>query len=439
MRYLLLSAIAVISSLNLSAGTPERLQPKSHARQSVRQYSTKAAEAGALWRSRAQKAYGWDQSKAQWVLEDSYEITYNADGLKTESRLTDVDGISVETYTYNDNGNLATKLTQVADGAGKPLVNSQKLSREYDSRLTSFVTFNDQNIWLNNGWRPSNNYKQLITRNADGNITLMERAIFYDGYYDPTYRLSVEYGPDGKAISISESELTYDGIELFWRPGETISDIEWYSTDGQIVSAEDLFSGANRISKATITDEDDFVIEVSATYNDDGSYTAVMSADDEGLIIRSTMTYTPVDANGSCTYLTVTTYTEEGLTFTETIKEEYLVDAFGLTLLEEVTVDEDGDSFVETGVKGEVTYDPAYGYPLEWIVKEHDEESGDYVNAFRAVYSDYVDVKGVNAVESELAEGKELWFNLQGMPVDNPSSPGLYIRKTSAGSSVVKK
>ena len=103
----------------------------------------------------------------------------------------------------------------------KKFENSTKTERSYDNKLTSVITNNRQWIWIDNDWNMAGNcYQRIITRDNDGNITSAVIAVLLDGKYDPTRRLDITYA-DGKAVTLKESELTYDGIEYKWVDGLT--------------------------------------------------------------------------------------------------------------------------------------------------------------------------------------------------------------------------
>lgn len=430
--------IALCVALAVPAGQASLRDKVNHGKQVVvakkarknapRNFSARAAEAAALWCATTQKAYGWDGE--DWSLEETYAIQYDNQGRKTQQDVTDVEGyVNREVYTWNAEGMLATRLSTVAESADGEFENNSKLARSYDSRVPSFITANEQYTWNGSAWAESNYYTQTVTRNADGNVTGMERAVYFQGVIDPTYRLTVTYGADGKAATIHESDLTYDYStgEYGWSQGSLISDIVWENTDGQILSTEELFTGANRIKSATITDlEFEMDYHYTAEYNADGSYTVTMTIHDDEYDedMQSEIIYTPTDANGSYTTETTTTYIDaDGPYYSESMQETYRYDAYGLILLEEVLYEGE----VEGRIEGTVEYDSENGYPLCWTLQEFDYDTEEMVNTFRAEYGDYINAGVADVVVD--AEAPVQYFNLQGIRINEPVAGQVVIRR----------
>lgn len=401
-----------------------------------RAYALKAAEAAQLWCATTQKAYGWNGE--EWELDETYDIQYDGNGQPVVRDITDFSGfITRETMTYNDNGMLSTRLTEEAESADDPFVESGKLSREYDTRVVNFITVNDQQMKYGDSWQPSNAYTQTVTRNEDGNVVLMERAVWFQGVYDPTYRLMIEYGEDGKASRIEESNLVYDydTDDFVWQSGQVITDIVWDRTDGQILSIDDICFGSNRISSFTGIDE--YGMEGSATveYFEDGGYEAHLVAYDpiEDEDIDAWNVYTPLDENGSCKLENIVNYIYDGYPyFTDVTIETNVYDEYGLILLEEVKCGDGLMTWIEGRIEGEVEYDVNYGYPLTWMLSEYDPEEYELYPVFMAEYSDYIGLTGIDSVKDNGRSSEEaVYYDMHGHKVSNPAS-GLYIRRTGS-------
>ncbi len=396
---------------------------------SKKKHAARAAEAAAKWCALTQKAFGWDGE--EWQLEETYAMTYDQVGNVLEQEVTDYDGyINREVNTWNDNNLLATRISTVAESADADFENYGKLSRSYDDKVPTFITVNEQYRWDGDQWEASNYYTQTVTRDAAGNVTAMERAVYFQGVLDPTYRLTVTYGADGKAETIKDSNLQYDysSGEYEWVDASLVSDIVWETTDGQILDAEDLFAGANRVKSATVTDlEFGDVYYYTAEYAADGSYTVTMNMHDDywDEDAEAVMTYTPLDANGSYKVVNVETYIADGEPYySTTVVQTGKYDAYGLILLEEVTYDGE----VDERTVGTVEYDTEHGYPLTWTVQVYDIDEDEMINAFRAEYSDYIDA-GVADALIDSTDAPVEYFNLQGMRVDNPAAGNIYIRR----------
>lgn len=339
--------------------------------------------AAQVWRPATQKVSAWTDSV--WVVSETYSTQYTSQGKIASQEIRDEDGnLSSETYTYNPQGMMTTKVTMQLPKGETQWQNSQKIERTYDSRLSSFITFNDQYVWTNGKWQPSNNYKQQITRDGKGNIVKMERSVFYQGIYDPIHRLTVRYDNKGVAYEIATQDLRANSLtgELAWVAGDKFTNIVWEETDGQITSLEKVFEGANRISSAKVIKSDGLEYALTATYSA-GGYTSTMTSED----LTSTITFTPLDEYGSYETSTMTDYAEAGI---ETITEKYLVDAYDNILLNE-TIYTMGDETELTRMVGEVEYDADKGYPLSWKLTEYNAETDAYDPILLAEYSDYTD------------------------------------------------
>ncbi|MDE6285815.1 MAG: hypothetical protein K2L99_02335, partial [Muribaculaceae bacterium] len=361
---------------------------------------------------------------------------YDQEGRILVSEVEDYDGyINREENTWNENGMLATRVNTVAESADEPFKNYTKLSRTYDEKVPSFIIANEQYSWNGEDWSESNFYTQTITRDAAGNVTGMERSVFFQGALDPAYRLTVTYGADGKASTIKDTTLDYDydAGDYVWVEGSLISDIEWENTDGQILSVEELFTGANRIKSATITNlEFDEVQNYTAEYAADGSYTLTMTSHDDywDEDVKSVLYYTPLDENGSYKTVIVNTYYENGDTepyMSESTTEKGEYDAYGLILLEELSYSDGFYEEVEERTVGTVEYDTENGYPLTWTVQVYDPEDEVMMNVLRAEYSDYINAGVADAIID--ADAPVEYFNLQGMRINEPAAGQVVIRR----------
>lgn len=406
----------------------------------VKRFASRANNAATLWCAQTQRAFGWDGNK--WQLDEVYSFGYNSQGRIMTQSVTDSDGsITRETNQWDANGMLTARRTEYARSASASFTQTKRLTRKYDDRLTSFITLNDQQIKQNNSWVPSNSYTQTITRNEDGNITLMERAVWFQGIYDPIYRLHVVYGPEGEATEIKTEDLQYDGLkqEYYWKPGSSYKDIVWDRTDGQIVGIDNLYDGANRIASATaIIGGQEYRIE--AEYADDGSWTArsIQFDADADLDLEERIEYTPLDENGSCRIVNTISYVEDDNSIgAERRIMTYKYDANGLILLEEMVYDNGETTETIDKTVGEVTYDETYGYPLRWTVSTLNPESGAMVYAYLAEFSNYISIEQ-SEIAGISADGSATLLNLMGQPVSNPKKGQILLRRTARGFEKIK-
>lgn len=383
-----------------------------------------------LWVAKSQKAYGWTGS--DWALNEVYTQSYTRDGLISIQTVADMEGgVSRQAFRYNSNGKMISRVTSVAPSLSGPFKETQKLTRTYDHILTGFVTLNDQQVLVGSTWQPSNCYTQTITRNDAGDVLRMERAVFFQGIYDPTHHLDVIYNEYGGATGITTEDLDYDYSkqDYYWKPGPSYKDIVWDRFDGQVVSLDDLFSGANRIKSAiaTIGGEE---YRISAEYFEDGRWIShrLQFDPDVDLDLEEVTEYTPIDDNGSCKIVSTMGYVEDGAMIgAEQHIYNFLYDANGLILLEEELYDNGESVEVVARTVGEVEYDSENGYPTCWTVAVLAQDLGEMVNAFRAEYEDYVNL-GTSAIdEVEIRGGAARFYDFHGIPVVTPQKGRILI------------
>ena len=198
---------------------------------------------------------------------------------------------------------LSKKLSEVSENGGVDFVNSRLQERIYDEVLTSVIVDHKDFLWIGSQWEVSgNNYIRKITRDADGNITDVEIAPMFLGEYDPTQRLHIVYGADGKAETLTQSMLEYDysSKEYVWAVSHTISDIVLERTNGQIVDIADIYSADNRILSAKMVSKTDDV-DIKAEYDDSQrSYAVTMTGTVQNYEGTTwVQEFTDIDDNGS--------------------------------------------------------------------------------------------------------------------------------------------
>lgn len=379
------------------------------------------------------RTYGWDGE--DWMPEDTYTYVYDANGkVLTENAVDAEDFCSRTVNEYDSNGMLKFKMTTVSED-GSVFLNYSKSSFEYDPILTKVIT--DREEWLWQGregeWQQTgNNYKRIITRDEFGNITSSVIAVFYLDIYDPTQKVEVTYGEDGKATEISEQILNFDyvNLEYYWEQGVKITDIVWERTDGQIYNVDDLFIGNNRIGSARYLDPDGLDMNVTVEYAEDSeAYTATMTMTMEGMSVTGISKFTPLENDG---YIGEgTTYYMDELMFSS--REEVRYDDWGLVTLALDSETEEGITYGESTI-GDVEYDEE-GKPAVYTVSqtyfEDEYEETEYV--IRAEYSDYVDVTAGSGVSSVIApEEAGKYYDLNGVRVSSPEKGRIVIKDGKA-------
>lgn len=376
-------------------------------------------------------AYGWSRNK--WELDDTYMYTYDTSGNIITELAKDRDGDYSRTVSEYDVNNKVTFRENMISMDGVNYENNKKSEFEYDPILTNIITQRLEWMWLQTGpqyeWKPvGNTYKRIITRDDAGNITSVVIAVLYNGDFDPTQRLDITYGEDGKASTISEQILGYDGKDFYWEQGVKISNIVWDRTDGQICDPENLFIGNNRIGSARYEDSDDLDMNVTVEYADDSdAFIASMTMTMDGETVTATSEYTPLENDG---YISVGTTYYEGEEWYST-REEYRYDDWGLMTLSYEEETEDGESYAEGSV-GEVEYDQE-GKPLTYTIGEFftegnmDDKVINYV--IRAEYSDYVDVTA-SVKEVNVSDATGEYYDLNGIRVNEAVSGRILVTKS---------
>lgn len=371
------------------------------------------------------KTFGWYRNS--WTPEDLYTYTYDADGNVVVELCKDAEGDFSRTVNeYNENGKVISR--DVATSYDGVNFNGYKKSAfEYDPILTDVIILRTESICIDGEWHAdTNNYRRIINRDAEGNITSVVIAVLFQGKYDPTQRLTITYGEDGKASTITEEILGYDGREYYWEQAVRISNIVWDRTDGQIYDPEDLFTGNNRIGSARYEDSDDLDMNVTVEYADDSdAYTAHMTMTMDGMSLTAVAEYIPLENDG---------YIGKGTTYFMDMEmfsshEEFRYDDWGLMTLS-YEAETEGDSTYAESVVGEVEYDQE-GKPLTYTISERytDEYTGEEVIDYviRAEYSDYIDVKDGSGVDAFEADGAESYYDLNGFRMTAPEKGRIVV------------
>lgn len=392
------------------------------------------AEQKTLWCwGKADISY-WDGEG--WEAAESNTYIYNSQGKITEELNTGVEGYaSRTTYTYNDNGMRTRQLSQSAED-GENFENYRLQETEYDSRLVNVITSNYDYLWQDDEWmQRGNNYRRTITRDANGNITSVVIATIYEDEFDPTEKIDITYGADGKPVTIAQQQLTLndEGDGFVWETGVVFSDLQWIECDGQIVTADFLTSGANRMLSGKISDEGmdaDFTIEYDPNNDNNHEIKVTYYDAEEDEDVEITLNYVQLDDNGSFRLVSTYNFIYMGDPYwTEIYIETGSYDAYGLVLLEQTEFSDGTYQELEDSYRGDVVYDPTYGYPLEYTTRYYDYDEEDFVNELQVKFSDYVDASqsGVSNVGVDGATDAVEYYNLQGLKVSNPEAGQILI------------
>lgn len=393
------------------------------------------AGAPSVWRPTQITDYMFDET--DWMYLGTSQRAYDKQGNVLSEESTDMDDYKTKTvYTYDSNNQVQTQLTTVSDD-GETWVNDQKRSYTYDPVVVDYYTERLSYTWQNTEW--ATDYyceKNIITRNAAGNITEIVKQLPLGGGLADAYRSVWQYdAASGKANKFSY--YTNDG-EGSWALYDDVEygDIEWAATDGQMTKSEilDYIEGANLLKRAVFYSDGQALDIVEVTYTDKpGEYTMKMlyKLEDKTVVVASKeKKFT--DANGSYTitvkefvdYDTNLVYDEPQYVEVQTVA----VNDKGDVTLETITAGE-GEEAEFMGQKYDYTYDDN-GNMTEMISSVYNADTESYIPEMRSVYANYKDVANDPSAVTDIVAGSDsapVYYNLQGRRVANPDK-GLYIR-----------
>lgn len=376
--------------------------------------------------------------EGEWFQEGGYTYDYDKRGNVLRVDYGDEISFTTTICTYDDNDMpLSQVVTNTEDGI---TTNSSKRDIVYDNFVTSVITESYSYMWMETDWTQvsdGHSYKRNITRNDKGLITGVEILTYFNGEYMLQHRTTITYNEDGLAETCKYEELgmASDG-SFVMNERYTVSDMQWYTTDGQILVLDDLsafFVGNNRLKKGTVTSNGEVTGYIEATYEENGDYTYVYNYT-TAPVATETYTHTVTDANGSyvmtCTALEDAN--EDGLLTDDELAYESSTtvtkDRYGRIIEESAT--EFGE--LAFAAKYDFTYSDEYGsYPTEQVYSEYDIEMGEYVPFLKIVGKDFYDVAGIGNVESDVAgETETAIYNLQGIrmnAMEETLPAGMYI------------
>lgn len=386
----------------------------------------------------------------EWMKTGETDYTYDTRGNVLTSNYVTEEGTMLTEYVYNED-NLWTSKTESSYDEGMELMSSSRLTRAFDSEVKDLVVENLEYTLADGEWNMADygrTWKRIVTRDEQGRVTAVSVETYYMGNFEPTRRNTITYNADGLAETWKHEELTYSGFDLVWEEFYTLSDMQWESTDGQIV-AEDIdafFTGNNRLKSAKVTEPDYGVVgTITATYEENGSYSYAFNYIDPVASDVFKVTYT--DENGSW---------EEELLYYEDmdedgeLSEEELMESSKVV----VTCNEMGDitseeyyfyDMFDSGAKYDMVYGD-YSYPMEWTMSEYDYDLEDYLPFLKLVRSNYVDVTNttaINGVQTRPATDVEGVYNMQGVRIGQSSDrlpAGIYIvKKDGKTQKIVRK
>lgn len=454
-KFILLSGTTVLCAISMAANITKPLfvkiskKPVSEAVAKSRTVLAKTTQPQ-LWRAtKISRAYweitDWDTMTGDWGEPNTTIYTYNNAGQITSES----DIYNKTEYEYDADGR-CVRITRYY-GIDGPVVPTEKTEFSYDTVVKNFVTEEKQYQYDDNKWELTNDYRTVITRNADNNITQIKEQSYSSYFETPSWQdeslVEIGYGADKKANTIK----LYDYEDSKPMPEAELVDIVWDRTDGQIVDIDtddaEFFLGANRIKSAK------GVAAYTYPYAGDIYYNVEYKPEDAGFKMTATMNgalymsqdYTVIDAYGSYTseeYEIDYDSEDDGIYVPDGPQldvETKIYDAYGIVLKESYISYIDGDKTNDIDSQNEttadVTYDATHGYPLEYTVRSS-YDGNVPENREHVVFSDYYDVIAADVTDVEIDENAPAeYYNLQGVRVANPTT-GLYIRRQ--GNSVSK-
>lgn len=387
-----------------------------------------------------------DSSGSIWSIDCSNVYTYDHFGQPIENLEIYVDGtyqrISQE---FDAAGRYTSKTTERQ--IGSEWVKIEETTRKFDD-ITGAEIEHRSYSYQNGEATPGNCFNRVITRDELGRITLVEIQVLYRGFYDPTQRIYITYGDDGKPSELRATQLNNLGR---WEEAGKYTDIVWENTNCQITTLDALFQGDNRIKSAHFYQRNGtkeyYDYDVTATYTD-GNTTDFIN-DCRGMYqgyanSGCQINFRQTDQNGSINvktrYYSLDAAGE--IDFWELYDETTKYDAYGNDVLIETIYsmsEAPSKKDVEQRVAATVDYDPTHGYPLSMIVSEYDPETKTTFQFLKIEYSDYIDANTIE--ESKIgniaapANGQTEWYDLSGRKVARPRH-GIYLKRE--GSKVTK-
>lgn len=438
MRKLYFLFAAAIAATSISAApvfSPVKAKSQKNAAQRMRSAKKvrKAEAATALWRPGTQILSEWDPESSEWIYSAKYETTYDAAGhiltdlvtpLAPEGTPAEEEPAQRTTYVYNESGMPVSRLVELLING--EFTNYSKQIREYDPKVHNIITANTESIWAQNEWIDMGNcYRREVTRNSLGNVTEVVIKVLYEGEYEATQKMVVEYGEDNKANRILKSALTTDdGINMYWTDEMEYKDIVWHHTNGQILT-DDITSVENGIASCIVMDSDGENM-VTVEYPDEaGSYHSMLTYAGGSVEVK----YTVVDSYGSYDYETTEIAKEEGEEdYSYTGKERLRKNEYGLeTEIYMSEIDNGEDEMVMEWTKGVIESDAVNGYPKVFTVQSLDYETEEFVNTYKIDFSDYSDVTGVDGMKADEQAPVE-YYTIDGRRT-KATAPGMYIRR----------
>lgn len=357
--------------------------------------SIKREAASPNWKPSYEKLYLYEDG--EWIYIGETKFEYDSKGNVAKETL-DEDGWSSENlYTWNEYGQKV--LVETFDEGEA----SSKTTYEYDPVVHDFITLRmgydfDGSKWVENYMCESN----IVTRNADGNITEIVKSLPYSSEkLVPAYR--AVWGYDGGAESPAQFDYyaNYSGDDpASWDlyDGCSYRNIVWESFDGQPTESDitEYVEGPNRIKSCVVYYDDELDGYYFAEFSGEKDYTIRETYSDPTVTAISRV-YVTTDENGSYTFEESEFFDDNGDPTEEayyTFKMVSTCDEHGNEVSVEAYESIDGFSELVEGYKSNYTYD-ADGNVTMVETSYYDWDEDEYLPDMKYEYGDYVNTSGV--------------------------------------------
>lgn len=413
----------------------------------------KLEEAPGKWVAKSMTMYV-PAGDGEWDIDNRLTSTYDDRGYLAEEFYEDLydNLVYVSKYTYGDSELDYVSVSQVGKTLST-LQNNMKVERATDSRMPSLITKSYRYEWSNGDWAlQGTSYHRVVDRDASGNVTAVHYFSLYQGNFEEVQRVVMEYGADGKAVSMTEYQLSYDAnMNEIWVEGYSYRDCVWYETDGQLCNLDYIFEDNNRVKSYTQYSSGRFICNVEVTYADDSSDFECMATYGDGSVsvqewknlanggFQNDLQFMYVDdESGELTPDYGVCEREEfdvlnNLTLGYAL--EYYEDGVELYNWEEATCELNGDGLPTEYILRMFIPDEdgAYRSPMSRSFQQELSEppcDGVWEDEVKMVFSDFEKLSGIGNVTADAAASdfRVEYFTLDGRRVDNPSS-GIYIRR----------
>lgn len=379
-----------------------------------------AQAASTQWQPSSMNRY--DLNGNDWQLTSTTTYTYTPQGkVETETTHTPAtsDGAQYtrKIHNYHESTGLRLNTTHQNSNNATDWTNHRLEVCAYDSIFPTFVVLKQSLMWERNGWLLDSAEEYKITRNEKGLITSILNSDFSGSRWTPYVRVTFNYGDDQKPKEIIEEE--YNIASQSWDTRRKMSNIKWTRFDGRLTDI-DNFPTYNNAPSAFTIEADGQSLNATFEYTDTlGSFILKGSAKIMGTNVSVKMTHTILDQYGGYEEIGEQTVSIFGIKKTETSIDRKKYDPFGILIEEYSSETQSGSEEITVNNICTVTYDPD-GYPTECIYKEMEPDL-----QYKISYGP----QWTGNAKIETAATPTKYYNIQGIPVQEPLQPGLYIRQ----------